>query len=293
MRGGRVKINVARNAGFCSGVKRAIDMALETAAVAKGRPVQMLGHIVHNERVVEQIDRAGVKVIDSIEKADPSGILLIRAHGTGPETYAEAKARGLEIVDATCPLVKDIHEKVRELHEAGYPLVIIGDHGHDEVKGIAAQVPEAVVVSRPDEVATLGRHFRRVGVVVQSTQNVDNVKAIVAELISLCIEIHFVNTICYPTTKHQRDIRTMPLENDVMIVVGSFTSANTKRMTEISAGLNPRTHQVTDVRDLRAEWFEGAETVGVHAGASTPDFVIGEVVEGIWALVGRSCEVAE
>jgi len=284
-----VKITVAESAGFCFGVRDAVAIALETSR-ASGKPVQMLGHIVHNERVVNQLDKAGIKVLKSLDQAK-DGILLIRAHGAEPKTYEEAKARGLEIVDATCPLVTEIHEKVRELYAEGYPVIVIGDHGHDEVRGIAAQVPDTMVVSCPEEVAKLGRKFRRLGVVVQSTQNVDNVKAVVGELIPLCLEIRFFNTICYPTTKHQRDIRTMPLENDVMIIVGSFTSANTKRMAEISTSLNPRSYQVTGAEELKREWFEDANTVGVHAGASTPDFVIDEVVEGIKALAGEPCEV--
>ncbi len=286
-----MKITVAKSAGFCFGVRRAIDMALDTTAKSSDRPVQMLGDIVHNEHVVEQINRAGVSVIDSIEDADPVGVLLIRAHGTGPATYAGAARLGLEVVDATCPLVKDIHRKAAQLHEQGYPVLIIGDHGHDEVAGIAAQVPDPLIISTPDEVSQLGRKFRRLGVVVQSTQNVENVKAVIGELIPLCIEIRFVNTICYPTTKHQREIRTMPPNNDVMVIVGSFTSANTTRMKEISAQLNARSHQVTGPGDLKPEWFDGAETVGVHGGASTPDEVIDQVVAKISELADGDAEV--
>ncbi len=286
-----MQIHVAKSAGFCFGVKRAIDIALDTAKSSGGRTVQMLGDIVHNERVVEQIDEAGVKVIEDMDHADRDGVLLVRAHGTGPSTYEDARNRGLDVVDATCPLVTDIHEKVRDLHEQGYPIIVIGDHGHDEVRGIAAQVSDAIVVSTPDEVGKLGRRFRRVGVVCQSTQNIENVQAIIAALVPICIDLHFVNTICYPTTKHQAEIRTMPTENDVMIIVGSFTSANTKRMTEISQKLNPRTYQVTGPEDLISSWFDDAKSVGVHAGASTPDFVIDEVVDAIRALTNEPTEV--
>lgn len=287
-----MKITVAKSAGFCFGVQRAIDMALETVGNCTGKPVQMLGDIVHNERVVEQINRAGVQVIDSLDSADPNGILLIRAHGTGPATYESARRRGLEIVDATCPLVTDIHEKARELAANGYPVIVIGDHDHDEVRGIAAQVPGSIIISGPDEVKKLGRRFRRVGVVCQSTQNIENVQAVVAALVSICTDIRFINTICFPTTKHQADIHEMPVENDVMIIVGSFTSANTKRMTEISRALNPRSYQVTGPDELKPEWFDGAETIGIHAGASTPDFVIDEVVDGVREIAGNDVDLA-
>ena len=248
---------------------------------------------MHNERVVEQIDAAGVRVIDSLDEADP-GILMIRAHGATPSLYERAQETGLEIVDATCPLVHEIHQKVRMLHDEGYPIVIIGDHDHDEVRGIAAQAPGTVVVSTPDEVehALEKSRYRKIGVVCQSTQNVDNVKAIICELVPRAMELKFFNTICFPTTKHQEEIRTMPLENDVMVVVGSFTSANTKRMTEISKALNPRSYQVTGAADLDAEWFRDARTVGVHAGASTPDFVVDEVVSAIGDIARESGDMA-
>jgi len=284
-----LKITRAKSAGFCFGVRRAVHTALETCQNTH-KPVHMLGDIVHNERVVAQLREAGIRVVKSLDEVD-DGVLLIRAHGAEPATYEEAKTRSLQIVDATCPLVKEIHERARELHAAGYPLLVIGDHGHDEVKGIAAQVPDAIVVSTPEEVRSLGRKFRRIGVVAQSTQDLDNVRAIVSELIPICIEIRFVNTICYPTAKHQMEIRAMPLENDVMIVVGSFTSANTKRMTQISRGLNPRTYQVTGADDLCADWFSGVNTVGIHAGASTPDSVVEEVIARISQLAGTPVEI--
>ena len=286
IQGTDVKITIAESAGFCFGVKRAIELAQATAAESD-QPVQMLGHIVHNERVVEQVDKAGVKVIESIEAAQ-AGILMIRAHGTGPRTYSSAEEHGLGVVDATCPLVTEIHGKVKELHEDGYPVMIIGDHGHDEVRGIAAQVPDAIIIASPDEVDTMPKkRYRRLGIVVQSTQNVDNVNAIMTLLVPRCMEIRFFNTICFPTTKHQTEIRTMPLEHDVMVIVGSFTSANTMRMAEISSELNPRSYQVTGADGLEPAWFEGATSVGVHAGASTPDFVIYEVVEGIEGIAEK------
>jgi 4-hydroxy-3-methylbut-2-enyl diphosphate reductase len=204
----------------------------------------------------------------------------MRAHGTLPEIHREAKARGLQIVDATCPLVREIHEVARGMEAEGYRLIVIGDHGHDEVVGIAGQVGSADIVATPEEARILPR-TKRAGVVVQSTQDINNVKSIVAELVSRCQEIRFVNTICGPTRRHQNEIRTMPLEHEVMVIVGSFTSANTCRLTQISASLNPRTHQVQCAEDLQPGWFEGVERVGVSAGASTPDRLIREVAERI------------
>jgi 4-hydroxy-3-methylbut-2-enyl diphosphate reductase len=162
---------------------------------------------------------------------------------------------------------------------AGFRVVVIGDHGHDEVIGIAGQVESAIVLARPEEVAErLPKRLRKVGVVVQSTQNIENVQKILVELLPRVRELRYVDTICGPTKTHQRDIRRLPNECDVMVIVGSFTSANTCRLTEISRELNARSHQVEDASGLEPAWFEGARTIGVTAGASTPDWVIDEVV---------------
>lgn len=271
----------AATAGACFGVKRAFDIAMKTAKAE--RDVVMLGDIVHNEHVVKKIDEAGVKVVKSLDQVRPGGTLILRAHGAVPEIYEEAQARGLKVVDATCPMVFEIHDEVKRLAEEGYTIVVIGDHGHDEVVGIAGQVPGAIVVSNPEEARQLGRK-RKIGVVTQSTQNIDNVRAVVAELCLKSRELRFINTICAPTKHHQDEIRTMPYENDVMIIIGSLTSANTCRLTEISRQINPRTYQVQSAADLKPEWFKGARTVGVSAGASTPDWVIDEVVEALEKL---------
>jgi len=277
------QIIVARSAGQCFGVKRAFNVAMEAARSEDA--VVMLGDIVHNEHVVKRIDEAGVKVVRAIEQAGASGTLLVRAHGAAPEVYAQAQAQGLKILDATCPLVHEIHQVAREMEGEGYQLIVIGDHGHDEVVGITGQVKDAIVLAGPDEVARrVPDRLRKVGVVVQSTQNIENVQRILVELLPRVRELRYVDTICGPTKTHQRDIRDLPGRCDVMVIVGSFTSANTCRLTEISRSTNPRSHQVEDASGLDPVWFVGAETVGVSAGASTPDWIIDEVVRALEAM---------
>lgn len=273
-----MKVNRADTAGACFGVKRAFDIAMKTAK--SDRPVVMLGDIVHNEHVVRKIDEAGVEVMKDLDAVPQGSTLILRAHGAVPDIYDAAEARGLKIVDATCPMVFEIHDEVKALARDGYTIVVIGDHGHDEVVGIAGQVPGTIVVSNPDEARLMPRK-RKIGVVSQSTQNIDNVRACVAELCLKSREVRFVNTICAPTKNHQDEIRTMPYENDVMVIIGSLTSANTCRLTEISRNINLRTYQVASAAELRPEWFTGARTVGVSAGASTPDWIIDEVVEAL------------
>lgn len=276
-----MRIRVAKSAGFCFGVRRAINIALEAAG--KERDVYMLGEIVHNEFVVAQIEQAGIRIVDEIRDID-DGVLLLRAHGSVPELYQEAEAKGLRVVDATCPMVLEIHRIAQMLEQEGYQVVIIGDQNHDEVRGIAGQVREARVISSPADVAKWPKRFGRLGVVVQSTQNLENVQGILAELVRFCRELRFVNTICRPTADHQNEIRQMPRENDCMIIVGSYTSANTRRLTELSTAINPRTYQVQSSAELRPEWFDAVETVGISAGASTPDTIIRDVIAAIRAL---------
>lgn len=277
------KIVLARSAGQCFGVKRAFNIAMEAAS--SGDPVLMLGDIVHNEHVVKRIDSAGVKVVGRLDAEGERGTLLVRAHGAAPDVYRKAREAGFKLLDATCPLVHEIHQVAREMSAAGYRVIVIGDHGHDEVIGIAGQVEDAIVLAKPEEVAArLPRRLKKAGVVVQSTQNMENVQRIIAELVPKVRELRYVDTICGPTKTHQRDIRTLPSEVDVMVIVGSFTSANTCRLTEISLEKNPRSHQVEDASGLRPEWFEGAASIGVTAGASTPDWIIDEVVEALEGL---------
>ncbi|MEW6363060.1 MAG: 4-hydroxy-3-methylbut-2-enyl diphosphate reductase [Acidobacteriota bacterium] len=277
-----MEINLARTAGFCFGVRRAIKIALREAA--KDSNVFMLGDIVHNEHVVADINRSGIRVVSDMEQIPQGSTILLRAHGSTPEVYSGATAQGIRLVDATCPMVLEIHERAKRLETEGYTVAIIGDHNHDEVVGIAGHLNSSVVFASPQEVRDHRGAYKKLGIVVQSTQDIENVRRIVAELVTKTAELRFFNTICKPTKDHQEEIRTMPVANDVMVIVGSFTSANTMRLTKISRSLNPRTYQVQSAEDLKAEWFEGVRSVGVSAGASTPDYIIRSVVDQIAAF---------
>jgi len=278
-------INIAKNAGFCFGVRKAVNTALKHAN--KGENVVMLGDIVHNEHVVKKIDDAGVKVKQELTD-DMTGTLLLRAHGTVPDIYKQAQRLNLNIIDATCPLVLEIHRIVREMADEGYRIIVIGDYNHDEVVAIAAQNRGSIVIAKPEDVEKkVPGRLKKTGVVVQSTQNIENAQKIIARLIPRCSEMKFVDTICGPTKKYQAEIRTMPRENDVMIIVGSFTSANTCRLAEISRSMNPATYQVESAGDVDPEWFAGAQSIGVTAGASTPDWIIHDVVDRIAAFARR------
>ena len=276
-----MKILLAKDAGYCFGVRDAVSLAYETAE--KEGEVFMLGDIVHNENVVEELEEAGVKVVNSLDKVPDNKPILFRAHGTVPDVWKESKKREMEVVDATCPLVTEIHEEVKKLHSENRKIIIIGDHGHDEVNGIKEQVENAIVIANPEEAMQL-RKIKKAGVVSQSTQMIENVQEIINILMTKVFDLRFVNTICFPTRRNHEQIKNLSEICDIMIVIGSFTSANSKRLTELAKMRNERTFQVTSAKDLEIDWFQSSDTVGVSAGASTPDNIISEVLDKIKSI---------
>ena len=269
-----MRVVVAKSAGYCFGVRDAVDLAYKTAE--EYDEVYMLGDIVHNENVVNDLSKAGAKVVDSLDKVPDDKPILLRAHGSKTSVWDDAKSRNLNIIDATCPLVHKIHQDVKDLYEDGRKIIIIGDHGHDEVIAIADQVPRTIVVSSVKEAEQINR-IRKAGVVTQSTQAIENVQDIIKILMTKIFDLRFVNTICFPTKRNQEQIKQLAKENDAMVIIGSFTSANSKRLTMLSKEINSRTYQVTGVSDIDISWFENCESVGISAGASTPDYLIEEV----------------
>ena len=273
-----MKILLAKDAGYCFGVRDAVNLAYDTAE--QNGDVYMLGHIVHNENVVQDLDSAGAKVINSLDDVPEDKPILFRAHGTPVETWDDAYTKQINIVDATCPLVLEIHVEVKKLESEGRRIIIIGDNGHDEVVAIASQVKDAIIVSSPEEAQAL-RKTKRAGVVSQSTQTIENVQEIINIIMTKVFDLRFVNTICYPTKRNQSQIKELANQCDVMIVIGSFTSANSKRLTALAKERNAHSFQVTCADEIDAVWLKDAETVGVSAGASTPDKIIDEVLTKI------------
>ena len=269
-----MKIIIAKDAGYCFGVRDAVDLAYDIAE--KEGSVYMLGDIVHNEKVVDDLNKAGTKVVDSLDDVPEDATVLFRAHGTKNDIWDDAKRRSLKIKDATCPLVHEIHREVKKLSLDGRQIIVIGDHGHDEVVAIADQVPNTIVLSTPKEASKL-KKFKKAGIVSQSTQSIENVQDIINILMTKVFDLHFVNTICYPTKRNQEQIKELASMVDLMVIIGSFTSANSKRLTSLSSDINKNTYQVTGPEDLNIKWFEQIKSVGISAGASTPDYLIDQV----------------
>ena len=247
-----MNIIIAKDAGYCFGVRDAVNMAYETAE--KYGDVYMLGDIVHNEKVVSDLEEAGAKVVSSIKEIPDNSPVLFRAHGTKTDIWTEAKNKNVNIIDATCPLVHEIHDEVKKLEDEGRQVIIIGDHGHDEVVAIADQVSKPIIVSNPKEAKEL-RRFKKAGAVSQSTQMIENVQLILNILVQKVFDFRFINTICFPTKRNHEQIKELSINCDLMIIIGSFTSANSKRLTELALQRNKETYQVTGKEDLKKEWF--------------------------------------
>ena len=273
-----MKILLAKDAGYCFGVRDAVNLAYDTAK--KHGDIYMLGDIVHNESVVADLNKAGAKVVKNIDEVPDGKPILFRAHGTSVETWKNAQSKDINIIDATCPLVEEIHDEVKKLSKEGRKIIVIGDHGHDEVVGIASQVSDAIIVSNIEEAMEL-RKMKKAGVVSQSTQTIENVQKIINIIMTKVYDLNFVNTICFPTKRNQNQIKDLAKQCDVMIVIGSFTSANSKRLTLLAKEINDRSYQVTNADEIKIEWFTGAKTVGLSAGASTPDNIIDDVLNKI------------
>jgi 4-hydroxy-3-methylbut-2-enyl diphosphate reductase len=274
-----MEILVARTAGFCFGVKRALELVRE-ALVVPNTPIYSLGPLIHNPGVVQELAVKGLKVVEQISDI-PSGRVVIRSHGVGPQIYQQAAAKNLEIIDATCPFVKNVQQLAIFLHEQCYQIIIVGEREHAEVKGVLDSVNgDALVVNcvtdlNRDKIAP------KVGVISQTTQDIVKFQQIISQLIAYSKEIRIFNTICLATSKRQQEVAELSKKVDLMIVVGGKNSANTARLLEISRDNGSVGFQVETPIELRPEWFVGVNRVGVTAGASTPDQQINMVLEEI------------
>lgn len=276
-----LKIILAEQAGFCFGVKRATQMAFEAAD--KGGKTFTLGPIIHSPQVVQKLEEMGVGVLKNISELD-NGAIIIRSHGVAAKELEEAVRKELEVVDATCPFVKKAQEHVKSLSLTGYDVVVVGDADHPEVQGIVSYAKGNVYVVGSGEEAARLEKMGKVGIVAQTTQSFENLKNVVLECLMKGNEIRVFNTICDATAVRQEEAKELAKKVDCMIVIGGYNSANTKRLAEVCSELQPRTHHIETAQQLDYKWFKDVDTVGVTAGASTPKWLIDEVIERIELL---------
>ncbi len=270
-----MKIELAGEAGFCFGVRRAIQMAFDVSAKEEG-PIYTLGPIIHNPQMVAELEEKGVRLISCPSEAPP-GIVIIRSHGVAPEVIEKVNACGHRIEDATCPFVRRAQDNVQTLRDEGYPIIIVGKRDHAEVEGLLGYAGKNVDVIWDVEDLESVERLQHAGVVAQTTTPFTRFRLLVGGLLEKIRQLKIYNTICHSTEKRQIQTLELAERADVMIIIGGHNSANTTRLAELCRDLGTTTYHVETADEMRPEWVEGASLVGVSAGASTPDWIIDAV----------------
>jgi (E)-4-hydroxy-3-methyl-but-2-enyl pyrophosphate reductase len=274
-----MKILVAETAGFCWGVRRALDQAVDLAKKVDG-PVLTFGPLIHNAQVLEELTEQNIHTAEQISDIR-GGAVLVRAHGVRPEVFDQLRATGAEVFDATCPLVRKVQKIISKYGNDGYDVVIVGDDHHAEVVGLRGYTDQRCFVVANEKEAENLPEFDRVCVVSQTTQNDDTFARTVEVIKHKARVIRATNTVCEPTRDHQQETIELAKRVDLMIVVGGRHSANTCRLAELAAQEGPRVLHIETDAELHERDFDGCTTVGVTAGASTPEWMINRVVEKI------------
>ena len=272
-----MKITLAKYAGFCFGVKDAMDAA-ESLGHDVPQPIYILGHLIHNRQAVERLQKKGIRTVpheelDTIEK----GTVVISAHGVPDSTIEKARRKGLYVVDTTCPLVRKVHDATKKMEKEGYEIIIYGDKEHTEVKGIRGNLRKSDVIHNPSEINVQFGN-KKVFMVSQTTQEIEKFRELAEKLKEKNPELKVEDTVCVPTKLRQKNSRELAKIVDVMIVIGGYHSANTRHLAEVCSR-HTETHHIETASQLKAEWFENKKHAGVTAGASTPDWIIESVLQ--------------
>jgi 4-hydroxy-3-methylbut-2-en-1-yl diphosphate reductase len=276
-------VKIARTAGFCWGVRRTVDQVMEVADHAAG-PVVTLGPIIHNPQAVARMQEKGVRTVNAVAEVGAETTVVVRTHGAVKSEMEAAKERGLDLVDGTCPYVKYPQAMAQRLSRQGYHVVIVGDADHAEVKGVISYAEGPCTVVKPGA-AVPAIADKKVAVIAQTTCIGADFERIVGALALRHREVRAVNTICSDTEERQDDARNLPHDVDAVVVVGGKNSANTRHLAEICRAIQPRTWHVETEEELQPDWFRGCGSVGISAGASTPDWVVEGVARRLRSLV--------
>ncbi|MDH6166693.1 4-hydroxy-3-methylbut-2-enyl diphosphate reductase [Variovorax boronicumulans] len=281
------EVLLAEPRGFCAGVDRAIEI-VERALAKFGAPIYVRHEIVHNTYVVNELKAKGAIFIEELSDVPPGATLVFSAHGVSKAVEQEARDRGFEIFDATCPLVTKVHVEVAKLAKEGYEFIMIGHKGHPEVEGTMGQLSSGIhLVEDVADVATVSPlQTEKLAVVTQTTLSVDDAAEIAAAVRARFPRVREPKQqdICYATQNRQDAVKIMSPQVDLVIVVGSPTSSNSNRLRELAQRLGTESYMVDSADELKAEWFEGKGRVGLTAGASAPEVLVREVIDRVRAF---------
>lgn len=272
-----MEVVLAKSAGFCFGVKRAVNMAFKAADSSER--ICSLGPLIHSPQLVEKLEHEGIRVVDSVAELSDETV-IIRSHGITRDQQQNLESRQLTVVDATCPFVKKAQQYAELLGQQGYAVVIVGEQEHPEVQGIVsyASGAETWVVASAEEAETVPARSK-MGLVAQTTQAFENLTEIAQILLAKSKELRIFNTICDATAVRQDEARAIAGRVDLMLVIGGRNSANTTRLARICSELQSATYHIETASDIEEEWVAQVAAIGITAGASTPEWIIREVVE--------------
>ncbi len=277
-----MSVKIAKNSGFCFGVKRAIKIALEAAQ--GNHEIVTLGPIIHNPQMVEKLASEGIERVNEVYEINGKPT-IIRSHGVKKEVLEELITNDIEIINATCPYVSKTQEYAKELSEKGYLVIIMGDKNHPEVRALSSYIEgESLIVASAEDVPQ--RKYQKVGIISQTTRKIDDLQKLVSTFIPKCHEMRVMNTICNATSIRQESTLELAKESDLMIVVGGRNSSNTKMLAKISEDF-VETFHIETACEIDKKWFKSKNNIGLTAGASTPDWVIVEVYNKIIECMGN------
>ncbi len=276
------RIFLANPRGFCAGVKRAIQ-TVETALRRAGAPVYVFHEIVHNTHVVRELGDRGALFVDKVEEVPRGSLLVFSAHGVSPRERELAKHRGLRVVDATCPLVTKVHMEARRFAREGKTILLVGHEGHEEVVGTMGEAPEHIrlVISVKDVEKVRVQDPEKVAVITQTTLSLDETREVMEAVRARFPEAvtPAKKDICYATTNRQTAVKELAPWCDLILVIGSRNSSNSRRLAEVAESYKTKAHLIDDVRGIEMGWLEGVKTLGITAGASAPEHLVTEVVD--------------
>ena len=275
-----MRIYIGAPRGFCAGVVRAIDL-VEIALERFGAPVYVKHQIVHNSHVVDSLEAKGAITVEDVDDIPEGSKVVFSAHGSPPEDFAKAEARGLDVIDATCPLVTKVHNEAIRYDGEDRRIILVGHRGHQEVKGTMGQTGMHLVDDREEMNLPDWDDDTPVAVLTQTTLSVDDTKRSIDDIQSKFSNAIIRNDLCYATTNRQSAVKEITDKIDVMLVIGAPNSSNCNRLREVAEAQGVPAYLLNGLDELRPEWLEGAENVGITSGASTPEYLVQQVIDAL------------
>ena len=275
-----MKIYIGAPRGFCAGVVRAIDL-VEIALERFGAPVYVKHQIVHNSHVVDALEAKGAITVEDVDEIPEGSKVVFSAHGSPPEDFAKAKARSLDVVDATCPLVTKVHNEAIRYDREERRIILVGHRGHQEVKGTMGQTGMHLVDDREEMNLPDWDEETPVAVLTQTTLSVDDTSRSIEDIKGKFSNAIVRNDLCYATTNRQSAVKEITDNVDLMLVIGAPNSSNCNRLREVAQAQGVPAYLLNGVDELRSEWLEGVENVGITSGASTPEYLVQQVIDAL------------